>query len=119
NLVIEILRSTPAPIASLRDIENSDAVFVLGEDVSNYAPRMALSLRQSVRQQPFAATDQLKIPRWLDHAVREAVQDAKSPLFIASVASTRLDDIATETYHGTPDDLARLGHVVAHILDRS
>jgi NADH-quinone oxidoreductase subunit G len=117
DLAIDILRSLR--VASLKDIENSDAVFVLGEDVSNYAPRMALSLRQSVRQQPFAATDKLKIPRWLDHAVREAVQDAKGPLFIASVASTRLDDIATETYHGAPDYLARLGHAVAHVLDDS
>jgi len=48
HLAIEILRTTP--VASLREIENSDAVLVLGEDVSNYAPRMALSVRQSVRQ---------------------------------------------------------------------
>jgi NADH-quinone oxidoreductase subunit G len=115
NILIEILRTVP--IASLREVENSDAVFVLGEDVSNYAPRMALSLRQSVRQQPFAMTDKLKIPRWLDHAVREAVQDGKGPLFIATVASTRLDDIASETYHAAPEDLARLGYAVVRALD--
>ena len=119
NLVIEILRSTPAPIASLRDIENSDAVFVLGEDVSNYAPRMALSLRQSVRKQPMAIADKLKVPRWLDQAVREAVQDAKGPLFIATIASTRLDEVATETCHAAPDELARLGYAVAHALDNN
>lgn len=115
HLAVEILRTTPA--ASLREIENSDAVLVLGEDVSNYAPRMALSLRQSVRQQPLATTDKLKIPRWLDHAVREAAQDQKGPLFLATVASTRLDDVATETYHAAPDEIARLGHAVAHSLD--
>jgi len=115
HLALEILRTTP--VAPLRDIENSDAVLVLGEDVSNYAPRMALSLRQSVRQQPFAMTDKLKIPRWLDHAVREAVQEHKGPLFMATVASTRLDDVATETYHGAPDEIARLGYAVARTLD--
>ena len=119
NLVVEILRSIPASIASLRDIENSDAVFVLGEDVSNCAPRMALSLRQSVRERPFAVTDKLQIPRWLDHAVREAVQDAKGPLFIVTIASTRLDDVATEIFHAAPDDIARLGYAVAHVLDSS
>ena len=115
HLAIEILRTTP--VASLREIENSDAVLVLGEDVSNYAPRMALSVRQSVRQQPLTATDKLKIPRWLDHAVREASQDQKGPLFMATVASTRLDDIATETHHAAPDEIARLGYAVARFLD--
>jgi NADH-quinone oxidoreductase subunit G len=117
NLVLEILRSSPAPAASLREIENSDAVLVLGEDVTNYAPRMALSLRQSVRQQPMARADKLKIPRWLDHAVRELAQEAKGPLFLATLGSTRLDDVAADTYHAAPDELARLGYAVAHALD--
>jgi NADH-quinone oxidoreductase subunit G len=115
HLALEILRTTP--VASLRDVENSDAVLVLGEDVSNYAPRMALSLRQSVRQQPFAMADRLKIPRWLDHSVREAAQEHQGPLFMATVASTRLDDVATETYHAAPDEIARLGYAVARSLD--
>jgi NADH-quinone oxidoreductase subunit G len=116
-LVLEVLRSSPAPSASLHDVELCDAVLVLGEDVPNFAPRMALSLRQSVRQQPMVGTDKLKVPRWLDHAVREAVQDKRGPLFIAAPAATRLDDIATETYRAAPDDLARLGFAVAHALD--
>ena len=119
NLVLEILRNGPAATASLREIEKSDAVLVLGEDVTNYAPRMALSLRQSVRQQPLATADKLKVPHWLDHAVRELVQDCKGPLFIATMASTRLDDVARETYHAAPDGLARFGLAVAHALDDS
>ena len=119
NLALEILRNGPAPAASLRDIENSDAVLILGEDVTNYMPRMALSLRQSVRQQPLTMADKLKIPRWLDHPVREAVQDSKGPLFICALASTRLDDVAAGLYHAAPDDLARLGFAVAHALDES
>jgi NADH-quinone oxidoreductase subunit G len=119
NLVLDILKNGPSPAASLREVESSDAVLILGEDITNYIPRMALSLRQSVRQEPMLMTDKLKIPRWLDHAVREAVQDSKGPLFIASVASTRLDDVATATYHAAPDDLARLGFAVAHALDEN
>jgi NADH-quinone oxidoreductase subunit G len=116
DLMVEVLRSGPAPTASLREIENSDAVLILGEDLINYAPRMALNVRQSVRQQSMVLADKLKIPRWLDDAVREAAQEDKGPLFIATVASTRLDDVATATYHAAPDDLARLGFAVAHTL---
>ncbi|MCC6343572.1 MAG: NADH-quinone oxidoreductase subunit NuoG [Bryobacterales bacterium] len=116
KLVLEVLRG-PARTPSLREIEASDAVFILGEDVTNVAPRMALSLRQSVRQQPMEIAERLHIPVWMDHAVREAVQEKKGPLFIASVSATRLDDIAAGTYRGAPDDLARLGFAVAHALN--
>ena len=117
SMMVEILRQGPARSPSLREIENSDAVLVLGEDISNTAPRVALALRQSVRQQPFEATDKMKIPRWLDHAVREAVQHDTGPLFIATPNVTRLDDIATRTYRAAPDDIARLGFAIAHALD--
>ena len=117
--MISILRATPARAPSLREIELCDAVLLLGEDPTNYAPRLALALRQSVRQQPFAVTDRLKIPRWLDHAVRETVQEEKGPLFIASPQATRLDDIAAQTFRGAPADIARLGFAVARALDQS
>ena len=117
--LISILRTTPARTPSLREIEQCDAVLLLGEDPTHYAPRLALALRQSVRQQPFAVTDKLKIPRWLDHAVRETVQEEKGPLFIASPQATRLDDIAAQTFRGAPADIARLGFAVARALDQS
>jgi len=117
SLMAEILQGGPARSPSLREIELSDAVLILGEDVTNVAPRMALALRQSVRQQPMEFTDKLKIPRWLDHAVREAIQHEKGPLFIATPGATRLDDVASATYRAAPDDLARLGFAIAHALD--
>ena len=102
---------------TLREIEECDAVFILGEDVTNVAPRMALSVRQSVRQQPMEIAKGLKIPLWLDHGVRDAMQDARGPLYIATPYATRLDEVATATFRAAPDDLARLGFAVAHALD--
>jgi NADH-quinone oxidoreductase subunit G len=117
SMMAEILRQGPARSPSLREIEESDAVLVLGEDVSNTAPRVALALRQSARQQPMETTDKMKIPRWLDHAVREAVQQDTGPVFIATPNATRLDDVAASAYRAAPDDIARLGFAVAHALD--
>jgi NADH-quinone oxidoreductase subunit G len=120
NRTLELLRHSPVPVASLRRIERSDAVLVLGEDLTNTAPRMALSLRQSVRRQPYEqVAAKLKLPEWNDQAVRDALQDAKGPLFIASLAPTKLDDVATETHRAAPDDIARLGFAVAHGIDSS
>jgi NADH-quinone oxidoreductase subunit G len=117
--MVEILQAGPARSPSLHEIELSDAVLILGEDVTNSAPRMALSLRQSVRQQPFEMAQKLHVPSWMDAAVRDVVQDRKGPLFIAAPGATRLDDVATRTYRAAPDDVARLGFAVAHEIDPS
>ena len=115
----EILRRGHMRTPTLREIEESDAVLILGEDLTNVAPRMALSLRQSVRQQPMEIARKLKVPLWLDHGVRDALQSARGPLYILTPYATRLDEIATATFHAAPDDLARLGFAVAHALDSS
>jgi NADH-quinone oxidoreductase subunit G len=113
----DILQRFPIRTPTVREIEECDAVFILGEDLTNVAPRMALAVRQSVRQQPMEAVTKLKIPLWLDFGVRDAIQGAKGPLYIATPCGTRLDDVAAATFHGAPDDLARLGFAVAHALD--
>jgi len=115
--MIEAMRRVRPP--SLREIEESDAVLILGEDLINSAPRVALSLRQAVRRPQWERATKLKIPLWQDQGVREAGQDAKAPLFIASPFATRLDEIATATVRAAPDDIARLGFAIAHELDRS
>lgn len=115
--MVGILQTGPARSPSLHDIDFSDAALILGEDVTNSSPRMALSLRQAVRQQPFQIAEKLHVPLWMDDAVREAVQGAKGPLFIAAPGPTRLDDVATNTYRAAPEDVARLGFAVAHEID--
>ena len=116
SAVLSILQHGPARTPSLRDVEQADAVLVLGEDVTNVAPRLALALRQAVRQQPLRQADKLRIPRWNDAAVRELIQQQTGPLFLATPARTRLDDVAAETCRAAPDDVARLGFAVARAL---
>jgi len=117
SLIIEILQKGPAPSVSLHDAGECDAVLILGEDVTNAAPMLDLSLRQSVRQKPMRLSDSMGIPRWHDYAVRDAIQRDRGPLFIASHSSTKLDDVAAEIYRAAPDDIARLGFAVANIVD--
>lgn len=115
--MIDILQTGPAHSPSLHDIEQTDAVFILGEDVNNTAPILALALRQGMRQEPLHLAEDLKIPDWQDHSVRDAMQAAFGPCFIATPAATRLDGSATKTYSAAPDDIARLGFAVAHALN--
>jgi len=119
SLAVRILSNGPAKIFSLKEVEWADAVFILGEDLTNTAPMLALAVRQSVRQQPMKDVAKANIPLWHDFAARELIQEQKGPLFIASICATRLDDVATQTYHASPDDIARLGFAVANNIDES
>ncbi|MDQ2932590.1 MAG: NADH-quinone oxidoreductase subunit NuoG, partial [Gemmatimonadota bacterium] len=114
--MLDILRASPARTPSMREAEQFDAVFMVGEDVPNTAPRLSLGLRQCVRQQPMERLKKLKIPIWQDHAVRTAVQREHGPFFIASLDATRLDDVATATYRAAPDDIARFAFAVARYV---
>lgn len=113
STIVNVLRTGPVPSASIRDAEQSDAVFVLGTDLLNEAPRLALALLQSIRQQPMEQVDALKIPRWDEAAVRNAVQNRRGPLFLAGYQRTWFHEYATDSYFAAPDDIARLGFAVA------
>lgn len=111
--VARLLQNSPATIPDLPAIEDADAVLVLGEDPTQTAPRIALALRQSVRNRAFDIGAELGLQRWQDAAVRNLAQDRRSPLYIATVADSRLDDVATASLSLAPPDIARLGEAVA------
>ena len=92
--MLDAYRGGGFKIPSLTDIENADAVLILGEDISNTAARMALAVRQAAYGVAFEMAKAADIPDWQDAGVRGHAQHAKSPLFIASVSSTRIDDLA-------------------------
>jgi NADH-quinone oxidoreductase subunit G len=119
ELVIKVLKEGPARTPSMREVEKADAVFILGEDLTNTAPMMALAVRQAARQKPLEEIGKASIPAWHDYAAREIIQDQTGPLFLATVSETKLHEVATGAYHGAPDDLARLGYAVANLLDPS
>jgi NADH-quinone oxidoreductase subunit G len=117
HCVLEILQASPLPAATLRGIEGADAVLLLGEDVTNTAPRVALAVRQSAHGKSAVLAAEKQIPEWESEARANIGQHEKYPVFIASMAATRLDDVATASVRATPDDIARLGFAVAHELD--
>ncbi|HSM57694.1 MAG TPA: NADH-quinone oxidoreductase subunit NuoG, partial [Candidatus Sulfomarinibacteraceae bacterium] len=113
----QILQEGPARSASLRDIAESDAVLVLGEDLTNTAPMMAYAVRQAVRNKPWREAEEVGVPSWNDYAIREIIQEDRGPLFLGTGAGTKLEDVASFVYHAAPADQARLGWAVAHLLD--
>ncbi|WP_456269002.1 NADH-quinone oxidoreductase subunit NuoG [Kushneria sp. AK178] len=103
-------------IPSMREIEEHDAVVVLGEDLIQSAARVALAVRQAANARGEELAEANDIPAWNANAVNTLRQGRTRPVFIASLTETRLDDIARDTWHGAPEEIARLGQALAHAL---
>ena len=117
SLELAVLRDGGVRTPSLSEMMEADAVFVLGEDVTNTAPVLALNLRQLAVRKASRLSEQVRVPRWNDAGVRLVAQYDKGMLYIATPSGTRLDDAALKTFHAPPDELARLGFAVASMLD--
>lgn len=112
--ILSLASDTAFNSPSVREIEQCDAVLVLGEDVTNIAPRIALALRQSVRNKAKELADGSRIPQWQDAAVRELAQQERSPLSILSPSVSRLDDIASSRAVESLETVTAMGHQIAN-----
>lgn len=117
--ILSIYEQPQISIPTLRDMEACDAVLILGEDLMNTAPRMALSVRQASRNLSFELAAKSQIPLWQDASVRTLAQEQRSPIIIASVTGTELDSIASHTFTGTAEQLGNLGFAIAHFINEA
>ncbi len=109
----QIISSHALNICSVKQAEKADLIVVLGEDIAETAPRMSLALRQAIRNKGKTIAAKSGIVDWQDAAVRRYCPDEKTPLFIASLSSTRLDAMAEKTIHLDPREIGQLGFYIA------
>lgn len=119
ELIIDILQNRGLYTPSLREIENYDAVLVLGEDLTQVGARVSLSVRQAVKGKARELAAAQKVADWQIAAILNIGQHAKHPLFMTTAQPTRLDDIAAWNYCAPAEDQARLGFAIAHAIDGS
>lgn len=114
--VLNFLQQSGIPTPSLKQIEKADAVLILGEDLVNTAPMMALAVREASRNLGKEMAEKLGIPAWNAAPVMQQAQDAKSPIFIATPFKDSLDELAETTFRGNLSDITGLGFAVASAL---
>ena len=117
RLTQEVLQQGKARTPSLREIETHDAILILGEDVTQTAPRIALAVRQAVKGKANKLAAAKKVLPWQADAIADIGQHEKNPVFIVSFNTTRLDDIAQATYHGAQEEIAQLGFSIANLIE--
>ena len=113
ELAASIMQTEGVYNPTMREIESYDAVLILGEDLTQTAPRMALSVRQAAKNKAKEMAAERRTQEWLAEPVQRIGQDAKSPIYILAATQTRLADVATGEVVASPNDIARLGFAVA------
>jgi len=117
RIVSEFLQNSGVRTPSLNEIEKADAVLIIGEDLVNTAPMIALALRQSAQNLTNEEAKVKGIPLWNDSPRRELAQKKMSPLFIASNYNVSLDEIAEGSFHGSSREIAALASAIVSELD--
>jgi NADH-quinone oxidoreductase subunit G len=115
--VLDYLQNSGVYNPSLKQMEKADAVIVLGEDIINTAPMIALALRQATRNKPDEEADKKGIPLWNDAPLRELAQDTKSPIYILTPFKDSLDEIADTSFRGSYEEISILGFAIAASID--
>ncbi|WP_201574107.1 NADH-quinone oxidoreductase subunit NuoG [Psychrobacter sp. H8-1] len=113
NKCIEVLSTEGIYNPGMTDVESHDAVLILGEDITQTSPRLALSVRQSAKNEGLKMAAALKTQPWLAEPVKRIAQDALSPVYVIDVAQTKLEDISKVSVVATPEDITMLGFKVA------
>jgi NADH-quinone oxidoreductase subunit G len=93
---------------SLEEVTEADVVLILGADPTNEAPMLDFAIRQAVRRARLDISRGLKIPDWDAYAVRDALQEAKGKLYVASPCGIKLGDIAAGLMRGNLSDIAQI-----------
>jgi len=117
--IIRNYQTSEVHVLSLKEVEKAEAVIILGEDILETAPRLALAVRQSVKNIPTNNSSKLNIPYWHNLAVQNASAGLKGPLIMLTPKPTKIDDIAALTYQNGTESIARVGDALSSILNRS
>ena len=113
NKCIEVLSTEGIYNPGMTDIENHDAVLILGEDITQTSSRVALSVRQAAKNEAIKMAAAAKTQEWLAEPVERIAQGALSPVYIIDVTQTKLEDISKVSVVATPEDITKLGFKVA------
>jgi len=107
----------------LKSIEQSDFVLIIGEDLTQTSPRIALSIRQALRNASIEKASSIGVKYWQDSAVRTYGGELLTPLFSLNSLATKLDDVAEIALIITPDNIEKcvtsLTMQLANLIDFS
>lgn len=119
---------TQYPQQSLAGIENGiahgngekghDLVFIVGEVIEQTAPRLALTIKQVLRNVALDKADSIGVKHWQDAAVRTYAGDTRTPLYSLQSQPSEFDQYANGTLLISPDGIIKcIKHLTTMLQD--
>ncbi len=93
------------PQESLHTVEQNDLVLIIAENIHQTAPRLALSVLQTLRNAGLDKASTIGVKYWQDSAVRTYAGDLLTPLFSLQSQSTQFDESAQQALILKPKQL--------------
>ncbi|CRK85888.1 NADH-quinone oxidoreductase subunit G [Candidatus Providencia siddallii] len=118
TLILNILQHGGVYTPMLREIEEYNAILVLGEDLTQTSARMALSVRRAVKLESKEAIILEKTNNYIFTTITDINIHNKNVLIVTNVDKTCLEDIAFLSYYAPVVDQARFGFAIAHAINK-
>lgn len=104
--------------ATLKDVREADAVLIIGEDLTNTAPIVALAIRQaSMAFKQRKSKSELNIDTWNDAAIRDYARGELLPVLSINSHATSLDSLCHEKIVAHPLSIAQIVNALEQTLN--
>ncbi|CAL4326222.1 NADH-quinone oxidoreductase subunit NuoG [Buchnera aphidicola] len=119
RLILNVLKNNDIYIPSLKEIESYDVILILGEDLTQTSPRVALAVRQAVKKKAQDIASLYGIPKWNVSPLKQVVEDHKNSLYIMHTHENKLDDVSEWSYFASIHEQINLASAIAYELDNT
>jgi NADH-quinone oxidoreductase subunit G len=116
SLIFKILKKNTIKIPSLKEVEDYDVIFILGEDVTQTSSRLGLSIRQALKNIPKKILKRNNIHNWHALAIKNLSYSNKNFLFITNIYKTKLEDLSNFSYEAHAQDQAYFAFCISENL---
>ena len=116
NYVLQLMHSGNFDLPSQKQIEQADAIIIIGEDLTNSAPMLALAVRQALYKTAVQRDVRSTIPVWHDAAVKNLVQEDKGYLCVLNTYKEELSELADEKYYASPKAITAMVKKIIALL---
>ncbi|ANZ22389.1 NADH-quinone oxidoreductase subunit G [Buchnera aphidicola (Diuraphis noxia)] len=117
TIILDCLKNSGLYSPNLKEIESYDVILVLGEDLTQTSPRVALAIRQAMKKKAHDMANLHQIPKWNSTPISQIVEHHKNSLYIIHTHETKLDDVAEWSYFASIHEQVNFSYAIACELD--
>ncbi|CAL4320321.1 NADH-quinone oxidoreductase subunit NuoG [Buchnera aphidicola] len=119
KLILNVFKNNQLYIPSLKEIESYDTILIIGEDLTQTSPRVALAVRQAMKKRAKKLAQLNGIPEWNASFVSHIAENHKNSLYIIHTHETKLDDIAEWCYVSSINEQINFLSSISYQIDKT